>query len=181
MENPQTPQKASVQKTLLDRKMSASQKYRELFIGKKGIWAFLKYETIIFLFSRVPGALGLFLRKIFFPCILGEVGKGVIFGRNMTIRHPHKISIGDHCFMDDYVVLDAKGENNKGIKIGGNVIVGRSSILSCKEGSIFLDDYVNISANCASDPFAKQRELLGRLVISEPLVHPSLSPAVAFQ
>ncbi len=45
-------QNASVQKTLLDRKMSASQKYRELFVGKKGIWAF---DHIPFLLSMVIG------------------------------------------------------------------------------------------------------------------------------
>ncbi len=149
MESPHTPQKASVQKTLIDRKTSASQKYRELFIGKKRFWAFFKYETVIILFSRVPGAVGLFLRKIFYPLILGNVGKGVVFGCNLTIRHPHKVSIGNNTFIDDYVVLDAKGENNDGIKIGNNVIIGRSTILSCKEGSIHLDDYVNISANCS--------------------------------
>jgi acetyltransferase-like isoleucine patch superfamily enzyme len=47
------------------------------------------------------------------------------------------------------VVLDAKGENNEGIRIGDNVYIGRNTILSCKEGSIYLDDYCNLSANCS--------------------------------
>ena len=51
--------------------------------------------------------------------------------------------------VDDYAVLDAKGEENAGISLGDNVLIGRNSILSCKEGSIFIGDYCNISANCS--------------------------------
>lgn len=141
--------KASLQKKLIDRNEPAFSKYAGLFIGKKGLFSFLKYEIVIFLFSRIPGALGLTLRKKFFPLLLGKVGRGVVFGRNITLRHPHKIQIGDNSFIDDNVVLDAKGEENEGIRIGENVYVGRNTILSCKEGSIELDDYCNISANCS--------------------------------
>ncbi|MCK4337750.1 MAG: acyltransferase [Candidatus Aminicenantes bacterium] len=138
----------SVQKALLGENKSAFSKYRELFVGNKGFLYLLKYELIILFFSGVPGSLGFFLRKIFFPMLFKAVGKGVVFGRNMTIRHPHKIVIGEQTFFDDYVVLDAKGSENEGIIIGKNVIIGRSTILSCKKGSIFLDDFCNISANC---------------------------------
>lgn len=149
MENHKDAEKASIQKALLDEKKSAFQKYRDLFVGKKGLLAFVKYECIILLFSWIPGTLGLFLRKIFYRFLMRKVGRGVAFGRNITIRHPHKISIGDHSFIDDYAVLDAKGEKNQGIAIGQNVIVGRNTILSCKQGSIHLKDYANISANCS--------------------------------
>ena len=149
MENKQRQEKASVQKALLDEEKSAFKKYRDLFVGKEGFFPFVKYECIVFLFSWVPGALGIFLRRIFYRFLFREVGKGVALGRNLTIRHPHKISIGDRSFIDDYAVLDAKGEKNPGISIGQNVIVGRNTILSCKGGSIRLEDYANISANCS--------------------------------
>ena len=77
-----------------------------------------------------------------------KVGKGVVFGRGITLRHPKKIVIGDNTFIDDNVVLDAKGAANEGIQVGSNVFIGRNTILSCKEGSIYLDDYCNVSANC---------------------------------
>jgi acetyltransferase-like isoleucine patch superfamily enzyme len=142
------PEGGSVQKTLLDKQKSSLKKYRELFVGDSGIWFLLIYELVIFLFSWVPGALGIMLRKLFYPLILKQVGRGVIFGRNITIRHPQKIRIGSHTLLDDNVVLDAKGSKNEGIYLGENVIVGRNTILSCKEGSIFLEDYTNVSANC---------------------------------
>jgi serine acetyltransferase len=125
------PPEASVQKGLLDQKKSAFRKYSNLFIGKKGFTQFVKYEIIILLFSWIPGALGLFLRRIFYPLLLKKTGRGVAFGRNITLHHPHKITVGDHSSIDDYAVLDAKGEGNQGITVGQNVIVGRNTILSC--------------------------------------------------
>jgi acetyltransferase-like isoleucine patch superfamily enzyme len=139
----------STHKELLVEKKSLFAKYTELFIGEKGLWKLLRFELIQLFFSWVPGALGLVVRKVFYPCLFQSVGKGTVFGRNITLRHPHKISLGANCFIDDNAVLDAKGERNRGLELGENVYVGRNSILSCKEGSIFIGDYCNISANCS--------------------------------
>lgn len=138
----------SVQKELISTKKSFFSKYSSLFLGRKSLFYFLKFELIMLFFSGIPGALGFFLRRIFYPGLFKKVGKGVVFGRNLTLRHPHKISLGENAFLDDHVVLDAKGVKNEGIHIGDNAFIGRNTILSCKEGSIFLDDYSNISANC---------------------------------
>ncbi|MBN1223117.1 MAG: acyltransferase [Candidatus Aminicenantes bacterium] len=140
--------RGSVQKELIAEKRSFYAKYTALVLGKKGLFSFLKYELVVLLFSGIPGALGLFLRKIFYPVLFKKVGKGVVFGRHMTLRHPKKIVVGDNTVIDDNVVLDAKGEENEGIRIGANAYIGRNTVMSCKEGSIFLDDYCNISANC---------------------------------
>jgi acetyltransferase-like isoleucine patch superfamily enzyme len=139
----------STQKELLAEKKSLFTKYTELFLGEKSFWKLLRFELIQLFFSWIPGALGLVLRKISYPCLFNNVGKGVVFGRNITLRHPQKISVGANCFIDDNVVLDAKGKENRGLELGENVYVGRNSILSCKEGSIFIADYCNISANCS--------------------------------
>lgn len=139
----------SVQKELLSERKSLSAKYATLVVGEKGFGKLLRFELINFLFSWVPGALGLAMRKIFFPCLFQKVGKGVVFGRNITLRHPHKIALGANCVIDDNVLLDAKGEKNDGLRLGDNVYIGRNTILSCKEGSIAVGDYTNISANCS--------------------------------
>ncbi|MBS3818799.1 acyltransferase [bacterium] len=148
MEQKKEKEEGSLQKELMEEGKSSFRKYTEIFVGKKSFWKFLKYELILFLFSWVPGALGLFLRKIFYPLIVGEVGKGVVFGHHVTLRHPHKIKVGSYCYIDDYAVLDAKGIQNQGITIGDHAMVGRNTILSCKEGDIELEDYANISARC---------------------------------
>ena len=140
---------SSTQKELLSEKKSLSAKYSLLVVGEKGLWKLLRFELVSLFFSRVPGALGLALRKVFYPRLFKKVGKGAVFGRNITLRHPHKITLGANCVIDDNVVLDAKGEKNEGLRLGQNVYIGRNTILSCKEGSIAVGDYTNISANCS--------------------------------
>jgi acetyltransferase-like isoleucine patch superfamily enzyme len=137
----------SIQKELGNRRKSLGGKYKDIFVGRHGPIALLKYELLTWL-SGVSGALGYALRKALYPALLGEVGKGVVFGRHLTFRHPHKIRIGAGAVIDDFAVLDAKGEENDGISVGEQVYIGRNAILSCKEGSIRLGDCTNISANC---------------------------------
>lgn len=127
---------------------SRLEQYQDLILGTRSIWFLIKFETIILLFSRIPGALGIVLRKIFYPMILGRVGRGVVFGMDVFLRHPLKIEIGDGSIIDDGVLLDAKGVDNSGISIGENCYVGRGTIFSCKEGDIILKDYANISTYC---------------------------------
>lgn len=138
----------SAQKTLIYEKKGAFSKYKDFFLGNVSFLYFIKYEIITLLFSNIPGALGLFLRKIFFRKLFKRVGRGVVFGKNMTIRHPKKITIGNNVIFDDNVVLDAKGKNNNGIEIKDNVVIGRNTMLSCKGGDIFVDEHSNIGANC---------------------------------
>ncbi len=136
------------QKDLFDEKKSKLQKYQEIFVGKPGLFNMIKYELIVTLFSWVPGALGIFLRSLFYPGIIGKIGRGVAFGANIAIRHPHKIKIGNNVVMDDNCVLDAKGETNHGIEIHNGVFIGRGTILTCHNGDIILEDNVNIGFNC---------------------------------
>lgn len=122
-------------------------KYADLIVGRRGLWPLLKHEFITS-FATLPGALGLALRAFLYPKLLKRCGKGVLFGANVTLRHPHKIEIGDNTIIDDNCLLDAKGADNQGIRIGNSVFVGRNSILSCKNGDILLADNVNIGFNC---------------------------------
>jgi acetyltransferase-like isoleucine patch superfamily enzyme len=126
---------------------SRMRKYQELILGQKGFFNLVKYECIVGFTSWVPGALGLYLRKKLYPLLLGKVGRNVTFGIGVILRHPKKICIGDNVIIDDFCVLDAKGQNNRGIEIGNGVFLGRNTILNCKNGDIILDDNVNIGFN----------------------------------
>ena len=141
-------QKTQMQASLTDTSTSALQKYQELVTGSSSLLGLLHYELLTGLLGPLPGALGFVLRKQFFRKLLGRVGRNVIFGRSMTLRHPRRISIGDNVVFDDYVVLDAKGSDNRGITIADNVIVGRSSVISCKNGNISIGENTNIAMNC---------------------------------
>jgi acetyltransferase-like isoleucine patch superfamily enzyme len=83
----------------------------------------------------------------------------VVFGQNVVLRHPHKIHIGNDVVVDDNCLLDAKGESNRGIRIGDGVFIGRNTILSCKNGDIELGDHANIGFNC--ELFSASRVTIG--------------------
>lgn len=53
-------------------------------------------------------------RSKLYPLILGEVGRGVVFGANISLRHPHKIRIADGVIVDENVLLEAKGDATTG-------------------------------------------------------------------
>jgi acetyltransferase-like isoleucine patch superfamily enzyme len=123
-------------------------KYSRLVVGRPGLPALLKHEAVVCLTQALPGALGLALRKWCYPWLLGRVGRNVVFGQNVVLRHPHKIRIGDDVVIDDNCLLDAKGTDNDGITIGSGVFIGRNTILSCKNGAIAVGDRANIGFNC---------------------------------
>ncbi|MEM1261945.1 MAG: DapH/DapD/GlmU-related protein [Pseudomonadota bacterium] len=133
--------------------------YTELMTGESRFFALLKYELIVSFFGAVPGALGLALRKTFYPSILGSVGKNVVFGRNVIIRHGSKINIGSDVIFDDNCVIDAKGGPDSRITIGNGVFVGRNTIVYTKGGEIEIGDNVNIGVNC--DIYSKNRVSIG--------------------
>jgi len=154
------PRITVIQQELFNEKRTNADKYRELFVGRPGAWALIKYELAMVLASWVPGAIGLLLRKKLYPMVLGAVGRNVVFGANVTLRHPHKIRIGDNVVIDDLCCLDAKGTDNQGIQIGNGVFVGRNTILSCKNGDIVIDDRANVGFNC--EIFSASRVRLGK-------------------
>ncbi len=129
-------------------RQSGYAKYRALYYGDQGLGTIIKTEVLALLIGSMPGALGLLLRKWFYPVLFKQCGRGVVFGRNLTLRHTHKITLGDHVIVDDNVVLDAKGDSNAGITVGVGVYVGRNTIIYSKNGDIEIADNVNISSNC---------------------------------
>jgi len=126
----------------------AFSKYRALYYGEMSLGKVLLSELVITLFGWIPGVLGLGLRSIFYRPIFAKIGRKVVFGRGVTIRHPHKIELGDNVVIDDNCVIDAKGDGNRGLSIGNDVYIGRNSIVYCKGGDIRIEDKANISSNC---------------------------------
>ncbi len=137
-----------IQQSLSAGDASALRRYMKLVFGQSSLWKLIVYELVIMISCKRAGAFGLLLRKNLYPLIINKVGKNVVFGSDMVLRHPHKINIGDGVVIDDNVMLDAKGENNSGIQLGEGVFIGRNSILSCKDGDIVMDKNANVGFNC---------------------------------
>jgi acetyltransferase-like isoleucine patch superfamily enzyme len=147
------------QEQLFDTRTSARAKYAQLVVGRSGAASLIAYELIVTFTQSLPGALGLALRKTFYPLLLGSCGRNVVFGQNVVLRHPHRIHIADNVVIDDNCLLDAKGTTNAGIRIASGVFVGRNTILSCKNGDIDLGEAVNIGFNC--EIFSASRVSIG--------------------
>jgi len=143
-------------------RQSPFRNYQDLFVGKRGLWPLLKYELVVRFCTNTSGAWGLFWRRVLFKWLLKKA-RGVVFGNHVTLRHPHKISIGEGTVIDDGVVLDAKGGETSHITIGRNCYIGRGTVLSCKGGSIEIGDHGNLGTYCqiqAESPVVIGRDAL---------------------
>ena len=129
--------------TLSDDHESAAQHYMRMFVGQPSFLALLRYDLLTGILGPMPGALGYVLRGKCYPWLLRQMGRGAVFGRSVVLRCPGQIELGDYVLLDDHVVLDAKGTGSRVI-IGNQVLVGRSSIISCNEGEIRIGDFVSI-------------------------------------
>ena len=139
---------SDLRRALEDEGGSTLAKYRALAVGRQGLWPLVKYELAMTLLAPLPGAVGYALRKLFYPYLLGGMGKGVVIGRNVTLRHPHRVWLGDGVVVDDFAVLDGKGTEECTISVGDRAIIGRNTVLSCKDGTIRLGPRANLSVNC---------------------------------
>lgn len=98
-----------------------------------------------------PGALGLLLRQKLYPRLLGECGRGVLFGRFVDLIQPERISLGDRVILSNYVRLDAgtyEGNNSHAIKIEHDVFLGTATDLNSKKSHIILQSGTNIGSSC---------------------------------
>lgn len=119
--------------------------YREMTTGNVSLGKFIFYEIVTALLGSMPGGLGFFLRKKFYRRLFKQTGKGLIIGRNVVIRHPQNINLGDFITIDDNCVLDGRG--GEGIILEDNVLLNRNCMLLAKTGTIRLGARTSIGAN----------------------------------
>lgn len=127
-------------------KGSALSKYRDVVVGKSSWWAFVYFEWCVLL-APVPGALGIVLRKIFWPSLLGTCGQGVLFGVNIVLRHPGRIHLGSSVVLSEGCILDARSPGEeRAIVLEDDVILSSNVMLSCKDGSITIGRNCGVNA-----------------------------------
>jgi len=69
-----------IQKTMEKSKKSKFANYSDMFVGKKGFFAFLKYEILTTWFSNCPGAVGIVLGQYSTNSFLRKSEKGLSLG-----------------------------------------------------------------------------------------------------
>ncbi len=137
----------SIRQILSDKDKSSYQKYRDLTTGETNFFRFFLYEILTFLLGPLPGAIGIFLRRLFYPRLFNKCGKGIIIGRNCIFRHPSKLTLGDNVTIDDHCLIDARGTAENGVFIDDGVIINRNSAIQSKGGDISIGQYVSIGTN----------------------------------
>jgi acetyltransferase-like isoleucine patch superfamily enzyme len=142
------PQGIRTQATIVDPRENPLSKYQRLMTGSGGIWYLIKYEIIMTLLMGFPGLLGLTLRYSLYRFLFKNMGKSVAIGRNVILRHPHKIQLGNNVVIDDEVVLDAKGDEGTGIIIHDGVFIGRGTIINARSGYVEIGEGSSISSYC---------------------------------
>ena len=138
-----TPQQAA----LTNQKRSSIALYRELAVGDASWVKFIIFEVATTLLTNLPGALGLGLRALVYPCLFKRCGRKIALGRGVTIRNPGAIELGSRIIVDDYAVMDVRGTDG-GISLSDHVSIGRFSTLTSKRGRISLHSAVNIGSYC---------------------------------
>lgn len=136
-----------IRKRLYEGKASPVKTYMDLTTGSVGLFKFVLYEFLTSLLGPMPGGVGFYLRKLFYPKLFQKVGTGLIIGRNVVIRHPDKILLGDNVTIDDNCLIDARGAGVDGLVLEDNVIINRNCMIQAKAGPIRLGKRSSIGSN----------------------------------
>jgi len=127
---------------------SPFQTYKALTVGAScSLWAFIRYEILTSLLGPLPGAAGYLLRKIFYRKLFAGVGRGLIIGRNVVIRHPGRIRLGNNVTIDDNTIIDGRGAGAAGVVLEDNVLVNRNCMILAKTGPIRIGKKTSIGSN----------------------------------
>lgn len=136
-----------IQQNLHQPGQSSWRQYARLAVGSDALGALIRYEFITGLLGGLGGALGLWLRRKLYPGLFASCGRGLIVGRNVTIRGAARIRLGKNVALDDNAVLDARGAS-AAIEIGDDVLVSRNTVIRARNGRIAIGAGSDIGTNC---------------------------------
>ena len=121
-------------------------KYQDVMVGSRSLFALLYYELCMLL-APIPGAPGMVLRKIFWPRLFADCGKGCMFASGIVLRQPGRIRLGRAVVISEGCVLDGRHSSAPvAINLGDNVILSNMVMLSCKNGTIAIGDNCGLNA-----------------------------------
>jgi len=130
------------------REGGAMAAYRDL-VGASSWLDLLRHELVVSWGAVLPGALGLGFRRLTWRGgLFGRCGRGIVWGRNVTLWHPRRMWIGDGVAVDEGCQLDARGCEPGEFRIGDGALISRGCIVSGKDGRLDIGARVNIGAGC---------------------------------
>lgn len=154
-----------------DSTRSPLRRYQEIVVGARSVRYTIAFEILTGLLGNLPGMLGLYLRGKLYPRLFRHVGQGVIFGRNISLLHPNRISIGDRVVIADGVSLGARGKKRNAITIGNDVVIGPAVVIDCKYGLIVIGDHVQLSHGASIGSIEGSEVEIGDYVLVAPFAY----------
>jgi len=161
-----------IQKALFSERSSKLDKYYALIIGTRSWRALLRYELVTMTAANRSGALGLWLRSRLFPRLLGRCGRNVTFGRDVVLRHPHKIEIGDPSY-EEYREIFKRVAQDKRVEYSDQGLayllqewyIKRNRKLRASHPRDLCDQILDISSYLAVPP-VMTRDMLDRAAMA---------------
>lgn len=141
--------KTEINKThrVITEQGSALAKYQNVIVGNTSFGYLLYFELCAWL-GKIPGALGILLRKVLWPRLFGSCGKGVMFAEHVVLRHPKKIHLGDNVVISEGCVLDARHDSDdRALVLGDDVMLSINVMISCKNGCVEIGKRTGLSAH----------------------------------
>lgn len=103
-------------------------RYIRRVTGKKSWSLFLWQGFILTLLSGMPGILATFLRGKLYRWVLGGLGRGCLFEKDVRLYVPRRMFLGDRVMVGEGALLDACCQEGN-IELGDDVWVSRGCIL----------------------------------------------------
>ena len=133
-------------KMIESQKKSDLKLYLDRFVDSSSLPDLIKYELAVSFGSKIPGGIGILLRKYLYRKVLKNVGKGTLIGYGVSMRSPKSISIGRGTLVDDFCLFNAKTTSRKGLEIGNNCVIGlRTFITTGYDGYVSIKDNVHVN------------------------------------
>ncbi|MEM2956217.1 MAG: acyltransferase [Candidatus Pacearchaeota archaeon] len=136
--------------------------------------SFFRYcieQFLFFLFSWIPGFLGIGLRGLFYKIIIKSDGLPKIEDR-VRIRHSKGLKLGKNVYIGDGVYLHAMPN---GIKIGDETIILHNSELHVFNYRNLKNSKINIGKNCFIGEYCIMRGQGGIEIGNNVLIAPRVS------
>jgi putative colanic acid biosynthesis acetyltransferase WcaF len=111
-------------------------KFPNNFRGRSGLVVQLWWMIDFFFFKLSPQIMYGW-RRFLLRLFGAKIGKGVIIRPSATVTYPWKVSIGDHSWIGDDVVLYSLGE----IEIGSNAVISQKSYLCAGSHDYDKEDF----------------------------------------
>jgi acetyltransferase-like isoleucine patch superfamily enzyme len=138
--------------------------YKELVVGQRGWLWLLHHELVVAWGAGLRGATGLALRRLLWRgSMFRECGRGVVWSRDITLWHSHKMTIGDRVAIDEGCQLDARGCASGEFSLGAGVLIGRDSVISGKDGPLSIGPRTTVGVGCIM--YASRQLVIGADVL----------------